>query len=169
MVRLIRSLGGPNKVQVVCLNETWLRTETSSQVVIPGYNIIHKCRVGKKGGGLSILVSNDCTFREIDLTTLTHNNIESMAIEIKCRNAKLLVGNVYHPPNTDLKTDSKEIVALAKFLLSNSANVTICGDHNIDLLKASTHPNTQSFLESLAEINILPTILKPTRITPVHL
>ena len=150
VVRLIRLLGGPNKVQVVCLNETWLRTETSSKVVIPGYNIIHKCRVGKKGGGLSILVSNDCTFREIDLTSLTHNNIEIMAIEIKCQNANLLVGNVYRPPNTDLKTASKEIVAMARFLQSKSANVAICGDHNIDLLKASTHPTTQCFLGILS-------------------
>ena len=95
VVRLLRLLGGPNKVHVVCLNETWLRTETSSKVENPGYNIIHKCRVGKKGGGLSILVSNNCTFREIELTTMTHKNIEIMAIEIKCRNTNLLVGNVY--------------------------------------------------------------------------
>ena len=95
VVRLLRSLGGPNKVHVVCLNETWLRTETSSKVVIPGYNIIHKCRVGKKGGGLSILVSNDFTFREIDITTMTHKSIKIMAIEIKCLNTSLLVGNIY--------------------------------------------------------------------------
>ena len=29
LTRLIRSLGGSNKVNVVCLNKTWLRSETS--------------------------------------------------------------------------------------------------------------------------------------------
>ena len=54
---------------------------------------------------------------------------------------------------------------MARYLQSKGSNAAICGDHNIDLLKSSTHPNTQNFLESCAEINIIPTILKPTRIT----
>ena len=51
MIRFIRSLGGSNKVNVVYLNETWLCTETSSKVSIPGYKIVNKCRTGKKGSG----------------------------------------------------------------------------------------------------------------------
>ena len=39
---IIRSLGGINKVNVVCLNETWLRSETSDMVSIPGYNFVSK-------------------------------------------------------------------------------------------------------------------------------
>ena len=37
-------------------------------------------------------------------------------------------------------------------------------DHNMDLLKTSKHTNTQDFLDYNIEINMLPTINKPTRI-----
>ena len=38
-------------------------------------------------------------------------------------------------------------------------------DHNMDFLKASRHTNTQKFLDFNLEINLLPVITKPTRIT----
>ena len=38
-------------------------------------------------------------------------------------------------------------------------------DHNLDLLKSERHMTTQLFLERLADLNLLPTIVKPTRIT----
>ena len=43
--------------------------------------------------------------------------------------------------------------------------IAICTDHNIDLLKASSHNKTQEFLEHCIEMNLLPCITKPTRIT----
>ena len=44
-------------------------------------------------------------------------------------------------------------------------NVLLRRDHNLDLLKSSSHPNTQSFLEINLEKNLLPCVTKPTRIT----
>ena len=38
-------------------------------------------------------------------------------------------------------------------------------DHNMDLLKASQHTNTHEFLDYNIEMNLLPVITKPTRIT----
>ena len=46
--RLIMNLGGRNKVNVVSLNETWLRKETEQKVNIPGYTYVGKYRTGKK-------------------------------------------------------------------------------------------------------------------------
>ena len=39
---LINSLGGKNKVNVIALNETWLRKETQNKVKINGYNLVNK-------------------------------------------------------------------------------------------------------------------------------
>ena len=50
LTRLIRYLGGMNKVNVVCLNETWSRSETSDKVSILGYHFVSKHCQGKKGG-----------------------------------------------------------------------------------------------------------------------
>ena len=37
-------------------------------------------------------------------------------------------------------------------------------DHNMDLLKSNVHKNTQAFIETILECNMLPTITRPTRI-----
>ena len=39
-------------------------------------------------------------------------------------------------------------------------------DHNLDFLKHEVYSPTQSFLETLAEFNQFPCIMRPTRITP---
>ena len=46
--RLLTMLGGRNKVNVVSLNETWLRKETENKIHIPGYNYVGLCHSGKK-------------------------------------------------------------------------------------------------------------------------
>ena len=38
-------------------------------------------------------------------------------------------------------------------------------DHNVDLLKCNDHHSTQTFIDDLNNINLLPTITWPTRIT----
>ena len=38
-------------------------------------------------------------------------------------------------------------------------------DHNLDLLKSSEHRLTQQFLDSLLDLDMLPTIMRPNRIT----
>ena len=43
--------------------------------------------------------------------------------------------------------------------------MVVCTDHNIDLLKASSHNKTQEFLENCVELNLLLSITKPIRIT----
>ena len=43
--------------------------------------------------------------------------------------------------------------------------VVVCTDHNLDLLKASSHTRTQEFLELTSDCGFLCTISKPTRIT----
>ena len=96
LTRLIRALGGINKVNVVCLNETWLRSETSDMVSIPGYNFVSKHQTGKKGGGLGIgiLISKEMHYRvptiEMDLET----EIEHMIIEIKCKQNSIMMVNM---------------------------------------------------------------------------
>ena len=50
--RLLTHMRGENKVNVIVLNETWLRKDTQNKVSLPGYNLEHKIRKGKKGEGL---------------------------------------------------------------------------------------------------------------------
>ena len=43
--------------------------------------------------------------------------------------------------------------------------VVIGLDHNLDLLKSSSHSQIQQFLEATIEHNLIPTITQPTKVT----
>ena len=75
------------------------------------------------------------------------------------------MGSMYRPPNTNindfLETFNQQITRIIK----TRSECIIGLDHNLDLLKQSTHPKTQEFLENILDHNLLPTITKPTRIS----
>ena len=90
--------------------------------------------------------------------------IESCFIEIKLNARHLIVGSCYRPPNTN----SKEFVRLHKQLVQKATqsrcSVVIAMDHNLDLLKSHIHHNTQQFLECNLQMELYPSIIRPTRI-----
>ena len=74
------------------------------------------------------------------------------------------MGSIYRPPNTNVGDfiDSYQVLGekLHKF-----KNVLIGLDHNLDLLKTSTHSLMQQFLEATLDAHLIPVITKPTRVT----
>ena len=73
---------------------------------------------------------------------------------------------MYQPPNTDAESFNKRLNTItSKFALTNDKEVIISMDHNLDLLKSSTHKHTQQSIEEMTDKNLLPTITRPTRIT----
>ena len=132
LICFIRSFGGLNKVNVVCLNEMWLCAETCSRFSMPGYQLFNKCRQGKKGGGLCTLVSSDCISCQIDNVNLTTEYIEYLCVELKCRTRNVILANVYRPPNSNVKASIKELQLLFGILTKSYDSVIVCTDHNMD-------------------------------------
>ena len=163
--RLLTTLGGRNKVNVVSLNETWLRKDTENKINIPDYNYAGMCRSGKKGGGVGFLVSETVKFREYSLPITELSTLEHFSIEIKTKQNPVLVVSLYRPPNQLIQTSIKDMKIILNILKQDKRPVVICTDHNLDLLKASSHTKTQEFLELTSECGFLCTIGKPTRIT----
>ena len=95
---------------------------------------------------------------------LNTDSAESLFIEVRGNQHNLLVGSIYRPPNTNVGDfiDSFQVLGekLHKF-----KNVLIGLDHNLDLLKTSTHSLMQQFLEATLDANLIPIITKPTRVT----
>ena len=90
---------------------------------------------------------------------------EQCYIEIKNNKDNVLVGSMYRPPNTNIN-DFLEIFRYQMNKINNMKHECIIGlDHNLDLLKQSRHPKTREFLECILDLNLLPTITKPTRIS----
>ena len=73
---------------------------------------------------------------------------------------------MYRPPQSKEKEFLKDYSKLNEIIGQQKDKEIVIGiDHNMDFLKASKHTNTQKFMEYNLEINMLPVISKPTRIT----
>ena len=76
---------------------------------------------------------------------------------------------MYKPPNADSKLLIDSFETLVTKVRSNQAKVSpelIIGiDHNLDLLKRQIHLPTRQFIDKMDELNLLPTITRPSRMT----
>ena len=95
--RLLTTMGGRNKVNVVSLNETWLRKETEKKFSIPGFNYIGNVRTGRKGGGVGLLISEELIFRELLDLLPKLGILECICIEIKSKTKSVSYLNVQGP------------------------------------------------------------------------
>ena len=162
---MLNSICGVNKVDITLLQETWLTSENKNRLNIPGYKHFVAHRPNKKGGGVSILINDELKSREIPLMDLGPST-ESIFVEIKLEDRRLVVGSMYRPPNTkssDFITNFEKILKILK--LSEKTDVIIGLDHNLDFLKASKHKETSLFINRVFDCGLLPCITRPTRIT----
>ena len=91
--------------------------------------------------------------------------IESTYVEITCKDGKrIVVGSLYRPLNSppmEFITKLNSTISIIK----DKAKEAIFGmDHNMDLLKANLHKQSQTLIDDLIDKDILPTITHPTRI-----
>ena len=108
--------------------------------------------------------------RRPELDIFEEGETESVFIEIMSKSGKnLVIGSMYRPPNTDIMQFSNNIATITSLARKTKGKcppeIIIGMDHNIDLLKGSCHNPTQQFITDLSDIDLLPTITRPTRIT----
>ena len=83
---------GTPDCMVLC--ETWLNAH-SPEVKIPGYDFVHTDSVGKRGGGVGILISEAIKYKECKDIKLDSIECESCFIEVKTKTKSILVGSIY--------------------------------------------------------------------------
>ena len=153
---------------LLLLSETHLTESKLRHVNLPNYKLICHNRIGKQGGGVAIAIHNSLRYKEReDLKYLNKTFFEYIIIELKMRSLPpILVCSLYRSPNTKSKEFLKQYKLLLDEIAKTHKGELIIGmDHNLDLLKASTHEDTQEFLDINFEHNILPCITRPTQIT----
>ena len=93
------------KNSVIGLTETWLTSMNADLHDMHGYSYVYLCRQGRRGGGVSLFVSNNISLivRQ-DFTALT-DQVEQLFIEIDKSvlhvNKNVIVGIIYRPPDKD--------------------------------------------------------------------
>ena len=144
------------------LCETWLN-DSSPILQVPGYHLELTNRTTKTGGGVAILIADNIQYRWLP-TPQPNDNYEACFIDVKTKNKNYIVGSLYRPPNTNPDEFTNWLrTALLQF--NNTHEIILCMDHNMDLLKADIHKPTQRFLDCILEAGLMPSIIKPTRLS----
>src|ERR1700733_9091994 len=73
---------------------------------------------------------------------------------------------IYRSPGGNLIEFNSEIEDLLSNSLKNAKDIILVGDYNIDLLKINEHRDTNSFYNCMTSHLLIPTITRPTRISP---
>ena len=155
----------PDTIDVVSLNETWLTKSNNNLPNITGYDLISKPRLNKKGGGVGFLVNSKIPHRRRNDLELPCVKLEHSVLELKCK-SKILLCSIYRPPNSDIPLFLDEYKQVVNNLKGEKhGNIVICLDHNLDFLKHDKHAPTRQFIESNIDLNLLPIITRPTRVT----
>ena len=158
-----------SKVDIILLCKTHMTKNTVGFVNIPNYTHIVDYRTNSKGGGTSILIRNNIPFKKKkDLEIFVEKEAESTYIEVTAKNGKqFIVGSLYHVTNTSEQPLLNHLSeTLNKLKSEKKPKEIIVGlNHNLDLLKSDHHKPTGKFLELMLQLNMLPTITRPMRIT----
>ena len=150
---------------IIVLTETWGKDETQVLLHIPGYNVTHNFRNGKRAGGVSIFVKDNLKFDCIDQINISNETIESVAIKLSCSSSNRIINvmGIYRPQNgnkNDFTTALRDIIS-EHSLTSNDTVIT--GDFNLCLLTEGYCQLTSNFINMMNSNFFRPIITRPTR------
>lgn len=152
-------------VDVMAINETWLRTgEEARAPVPPGYRLRHMPRQAgsrSRGGGVGFYIK-----RDINVRLLAHPPaplVEQMWLSLYINGHRMVIGTAYRPPWLNIDTF---IDALSNSVCSFSMfdHILLLGDFNINLLNASDS-NTKKLTDFLTCMNLTQYVDIPTHFT----
>ncbi len=152
---------------IMALTETWLSADMESLVNIPGYRFIHRSRKIGQRGGVGFLIKSDIDFYYLkDVPESTDDTFESLFIKLpQAKNTDIILGAIYRPPGNSIPDFQKDFNSTLMHLSNSKKKVFLLGDFNINILRYNDHHSTGMFLNTLASYKLMPTILRPTRIT----
>ena len=129
---------------------------------IENYQTFHRCRKDKAGGGTTLLV-HDSLQAEL-LTSPFIENFESVSALIFFKSKKIVVSEIYRPPNSDNHDFTVNLMHMLESKTKSDYKF-ICGDFNYDLIKISQHWATADFYSCMLDHEYVAMMLKPTRVT----
>ena len=134
------------KPDIIGLTETWLHEDIQeSEIKIPGYNTFRKDRVGKRGGGVALYVTERVK-AVVNSMTLVQEYGEAIWCDVYDKdNVATLLGVVYRSPSSSPEEDQKLFDLLNGI---SDQHVLIMGDFNMpginwNLMQGQCHKEEQ--------------------------
>ena len=87
---------------IIGFTETWLKPSNIEMFGIAGYNHVGLTRQSGKGGGVSLFISDDIVYSEIQELNMVEDHIACIFIKITIRGHTYFIGLVYRPPNSNI-------------------------------------------------------------------
>ena len=148
---------------IIAVSETKINFNSVRNVCLPSYSLLtHNSKT--QAGGVGLYTHNSLQATKNTDFDLDLPGCEDLWVEInQQRNKKLIVGLIYRHPTHDFKNFQKRLLSTIFTLENNKYDYIICGDFNIDILKADVKPKVNEYLSSLNAAGCQILIDKPTR------
>ena len=152
----------------IMITETKLQKDSVpvTDISIPNYHIFHTPTEAQKGGTL-IYISNKLISKpRHDLEFYQAKDVESTFAEIIVPNGKnIIIGCIYKHHTIEIDQFERHLLPTLKKVNKEKKTAIIAGDFNIDLLKLNSHSQTNNYFDQITNLNFMPLITLPTRIT----
>ena len=71
-----------SQIDIICMNETWVTPVNQDLHNISGYQVVHKCRENRRGGGIAVYVNFKFPFIKLEESCKLNKDIEWAFIKI---------------------------------------------------------------------------------------
>ena len=153
---------------IMIFTETWIIEDRVKLCHFDDYTPVHLIRpicdsinFKDKGGGVSIFVKNNLTFKHRHDIDIMLPFMECLFIEMQFGSKKYLIGGFYRVPGTNINLFIEKFNEVVEQLKTNYELVLV-GDYNIDMLKDDANRN--NFSLCLQSNYLIPVITEVTRI-----
>lgn len=132
------------------ISETWL---LQSQIfLLKGFDIIRQDRVGRRGGGVALLINHKFRYKEIAVQENCNGKLEVCAAEIIFHGESLFLISCYRPPNSGRISVEEWLRFFTQF--NPQRGIIFAGNfnaHNIQWGSASTCPIGDNLWSAIAD------------------
>lgn len=111
---LLDTFSVASTIHAILISESWLKPSLNSvSYCLPGYVLIRNDRTGKGGGGVAIYLRSDIPYNIIATSPSPYSaSSEYIFLEVRVQSAKVILGVVYCPPNTDYFVSHDNVVSV---------------------------------------------------------
>ena len=160
----VNDLLAAEKLDVLCLSESWLTDRIDSQMLqFPGYTLHRKDRTSSRtGGGVAILCHNSISVLLLQVPD-AGSSLETMWLQLQVKKQpSVIVGVGYRPPAGAAVAAIDDLHHQLTRVLARDRPTYLLGDFNFDALQP-TKPGVTGYLQLLEDLSLHQLVAAPTR------
>lgn len=166
-IDFLKTVVAKEKPLIIIVTETWTRAETKDcEIAVPGFEVHRFDRDHSRGGGVAIYIHSSLPSWKLGCLT---GGVEAVWVGVSAaKNANILIGGIYRPPNASADYDSSLAQELETACRQpNFALKYVGGDFNWPKICWRTgyyEEKHEWFMDKIHDLNLEQIIQQPTHI-----